>query len=202
MRMMSTFILSLALMQAYSLCAEQQKDSSFLSFKELGEMFDEQLNILAETVEKMQPVSLHVQALQDNDFAVKVVGDQAEIQIKVPHVENSEEITAHVNAKKDRSKVIVPQKGSITKVIISKDHKNVRKITSHRSEERHTGKQGSRYHMSASRHMEIRSLPFDVDISQQKVEYKENDMLVITVSKAQEAPVIKAQPRIIPVTNK
>lgn len=204
----------------YSLYADSPKDQSLIrtsqeevginSFKELGQVLDEQINVLNEFFDQAAQSSLStmqpVKSRQATNFDVKVVDDSLEVVATVPHVENSETIKAHVNTVRNSLKVVVPQKDRVTKVVIKtiqeKNSTSVKKVTQQRSEQRHAGKNLQSFQMSSNRQVSYKTVPFAVDLSERMVEYKDNDLLVITVRKVQMQPAKKAQPRTIPVSNK
>lgn len=129
---------------------------------------------------------------------VKDMGEKIEISIKVPDVENSDSIKAY--ASKGQLKIIVPQKSTITKIVI--DQNSIKKISKQQMEEKHQSKTMQRFSFSASKQTEFENLPSSVDITERSVEYKENDVLLITLNKAQGPKTAKPQPRVIPVINK
>jgi HSP20 family molecular chaperone IbpA len=130
---------------------------------------------------------------------IKDLGQKIEISISVPNVENSDSIKAY--ASKGRLKVIIPQKNTITKIVI--DQNSIKTVAKKHMEQKHQSKTAQSFSFSSSQRIELESLPSPVDITERTVEYKENDVLLITLNKAQENNTMpKAQPRTIPVINK
>jgi HSP20 family molecular chaperone IbpA len=204
-----TLCLYLAMASFSSAFAESKKEVGFSSFKELGQVLDEQMNILNDYVDQAMQTSAgafkSLVGSVHSAFEVNEVGDQVHITVHVPHVEDSDQIKAQVNTKRKALKVIVPQKDSITKVIIQNHgdtSSGVKYSVQQRSEQRHEGKNGHAVQMSASKRESYKTLPFAVDLNERSVEYKEHDQLVITLNKIKPAPVKKAQPRVIPVKSK
>lgn len=212
MCMIRVFLFCLVTLQVGLVLADPKKENaSFTSFKEMGQAFDEQIDVLNEFIDQAAQSSLdsfyNPKAIYD-DLEANVTDANVEISVKVPNVEDSEAIRAHVNAARKSLKVIVPQKDRITKVTIENSKENseqkvsIKKVIKQRSEQKHEGKNLQSYQMSSGKKVSYKTLPFSVDLNERTVEYKDNDLLVITLHKAQAPVVKKAQPRLIPITHK
>jgi len=172
----------------------------------LGQAFDEHMSVINELFDQTAQIPLMgaysgrgVQEAIETNLA----GDKVGISVKVPLVENSEEIKAHINAARKSLKVVVPQKQQVTKVVIDTqgDQTSIKKVTKELKKQSHESKNLQSFQVSSRKQVLYKTLPFAVDLTNRSVEYKD-DQLIITVRKAQEQVVKKAQPRIIPVTNK
>lgn len=209
MCMVRTVCLYLAMAQFGFAVAEMQKEVGFGSFKEFGEALDEQMNILNEFIDQASQSSFgsmhNVMGPIRNGFDVKEVDNRVQIILQVPGVEDSDQIKAHVSSKRKALKVIIPQKDSITKVVVKNhdDHSSsIKYVVQQRSEQRHEGKKQQAFQMSSSKKVSYRTLPFAIDLNDRSVEYKENDQLVITLNKIKPVPIKKAQPKMIAVQSK
>lgn len=209
--MIRTFFLCLAGLQISAVIAEHKKtdprkeEVGFNSFKEIGQALDEQMNILSEIFEKDSSFGMVPnQGTSQNILDVHIGDDSIKITTYVPAVENSELIKAHFNAAQKSLKVIIPQKDRVTKIVIKSydDQTSIKQVLKQRAEEKREGKNSHSFYMNSRKQVTYKTLPFAVSLSERTVEYKDNDILVITLHKAPVSSIKKAQPRMIPVTNK
>lgn len=135
----------------------------------------------------------------NNSMDFREQDDKVEILISVPEVENSEAIKAY--ATQNRLKLIVPQRSTLTKIIVDQKSNTITTKIKQQQEQKQNNKKVQTFMFSSSQSVESKSLPFHIDIAERKVEYKE-DMLSITLNKSKENKIQKAQPRIITVTTK
>jgi HSP20 family molecular chaperone IbpA len=209
MCMIRALYLCLALAHLGLVAVETKQDIGFNSFKELGQALDEQMNILNDYIDQAAQTSQGaIQGLMGSGYStfdVKDVDNRVQITLQVPGVEDSDQIKAYVNIQRKTLKVVIPQKDSITKVVIKNldgHSSSIKYVSQQRSEQRQEGKNRQSFHMSSSKKVSYKTLPFAVDLNERSVEYKENDQLIITLNKLKPAPVKKAQPKVIPVKSK